>query len=103
MLTAHELDDDASPRIRTWLSRFIQAKTPEPNNGDWQSWIELISSRASPADLGPEAAMNVDLPSGLATVSSTLIALPAKANSQQPIWLFADGAPDKAPFKPINV
>jgi len=103
MLTAHELDDESSPRIRTWQPSFQKAVTPVPELGDWGGWLSLLASRDYPQDLGVHSAMNISLVDGFATVSSSLIALPAKTSSQNPIWLFADGAPDKVDYLPVVV
>ena len=47
--------------------------------------------------------MNLDLPNGFGTVSSSLIALPAYSGfGTEPIWLHADGPPDRAPFLPVT-
>ncbi|TAN56853.1 MAG: hypothetical protein EPN26_03235, partial [Rhodospirillales bacterium] len=46
MLTAHDLDDKASPRIASFLPRFRNATTPRPEDGDWESWKELLRTKA---------------------------------------------------------
>ncbi len=101
MLTAHELDDEASLRIKTWWPDFQQAATPNPEIGEWNDWLSLMANRSYPLELGPQAAMNIDLPSGFATVSSTLLALPSKESQQALVWLFANSAPDKGEFLPV--
>ncbi|MCP4042322.1 MAG: NRDE family protein, partial [Gammaproteobacteria bacterium] len=37
MLTAHELNDLKSPRIRSYLHLFRQARVPDPAEGDWSA------------------------------------------------------------------
>ena len=58
----------------------------------------------------PMAAMNLGLPSGFGTVSSSLIALRQKPGGQKPAgrgpdlsWLFAAGRPDELPYLPMNL
>lgn len=102
MLTAHELDDQDSHRTRLWLPQFWKAEIPAPEKGDWQAWQSLMARRDAPEPLGPHAAMNVELEGGFGTVSTALIALPAATNTQHAVWLYADGAPDKARFDPIE-
>ena len=101
MLTALDLDDDASPRVRLHLPRFRAARTPDPEAGDWSDWIERLGDR-SRGPAGPEAgAMSIGDSGGFATVSSSLIAL-ADARPRT-IWMFAAGAPDKVSFRPVSV
>ena len=102
MLTARELDDPTQPRIRVHLPRFRSAPTPLPERGDWESWKPLLASRTHPAPDGQGTAMNLDLPNGFGTVSSALLALPRYPGfDRKPLWLYADGAPDRAPFQPV--
>ena len=102
MLTAGELDDPTQPRIRVHLPRFRAASTPLPERGDWESWKPLLASRTHPAPDGQETAMNLNLPNGFGTVSSAFLALPRYPGfDRKPLWLYADGAPDRAPFQPV--
>ncbi len=104
LLSARELDDVSHPRTRIYLPRFRDAATPDPDTGDWTDWARLLGSRLYPQDLDSRAAMNFDLPTGFGTVSGSLIALPANSGSRlqsKPLWRYADGSPDKAPFTPV--
>jgi hypothetical protein len=102
MLTARDLDDVASPRVRIHLPRFRPAQVPDPAKSDWTAWQALLASRTYSADDGPHAAMNVDLPDGFGTVCSQLIAIPRHPGfGPHPVFLFAGGPPDRAPFQPI--
>ena len=38
MITAHDRNDTADPRIRDYLRRFEAAPPPDPGAGDWASW-----------------------------------------------------------------
>lgn len=102
MLTAHELNDPASPRIRRHLSAFRAASPPDPGHDDWRAWQTLMADRSfDPAD-GPTGAMNITTQTGFGTSSSSLIALPAPGADDRPWhWLFGAGAPDRAPYQPI--
>ncbi len=103
MLASGELDDTRHPRIRVYLPRFQAAAPPDPSAANWQAWCKLLASRTYRAADGPEAAMNLAFPSGFASLSSTLIALPASPDvSPRPIWLFADGPPDITPFVSVG-
>jgi hypothetical protein len=99
MITAHDLNDLASPRIRRYLARFRSAPPPDPAHDDWDAWIALLADRGSD-DGDPHAAMTVVTDGAYGTLSSCLIALPARGT---PIMKFADGRPDQAPFEPITL
>lgn len=101
MLTSRELNDASHPRIGYWLPRFLRAEAPNPDRGDWGEWIELMSAREGGSPPHPHAAMNMALTNGFATVSSSLIALPREGTGAAPVWLYADGAPDRTPFLPV--
>jgi uncharacterized protein with NRDE domain len=104
MLSATELDDLAYPRIRVHLEAFRKAGRPEPQGGIWPEWKALLASRAYPEDLGPAAAMNLDLDVGFGTVSSALVALPSYPGlASEPRWLHAEGPPDRVPFEPVDL
>jgi uncharacterized protein with NRDE domain len=92
MLTARELDDETSPRIRRYRPRFNAAAAPDPEKGDWQAWQQLLGESEAEAGLGPESAMRFAIDAGAArfgTMSSSLIAIPPAGIGKHPIWLFA--------------
>lgn len=104
MITAYDRDDMASPRIRFHRERFESAPAPDPDKGDWSAWQGLLGSREREAGQGPGAAMTIATESGFGTVCSSLIALSARPRLEvKPIWLFAAGPPDRAPFEPISL
>jgi hypothetical protein len=97
MITAHDLNDLASPRIRRYLARFRSTPPPDPAHDDWHGWMALLADRESD-DGDAHGAMTVVTAGAYGTLSSCLIALPARGT---PIMKFADGRPDQAPFEPI--
>jgi hypothetical protein len=104
MITAHDLNDRNSARIRTYLPRFRKAAEPDPAAGDWAAWQQLFQSRLHDPDDGPAGAMTIVTESGFGTVSSSLIALPAAENlGVKPVWLFAAGRPGEAPWVPVTL
>jgi len=104
MLSATELDDPGHPRIAANLCRFAEAPVPEPDSGDWSAWAGLLANPRFPEDLGPDAAMVLERPDGFATRSSALIALPAYPGFEAlPVWLHAEGRPDRSPFEPVDL
>ncbi|PLX63228.1 NRDE family protein [Sedimenticola selenatireducens] len=103
MLTSRELDDTSHPRIQFWLPLFQSAAPPVPEQQTWSEWISLLAGRMNTDFANPHAAMNMDLPMGFATVSCSLIALPRSPDQDRPIWLYADGSPDRAEFSPVRI
>ncbi len=99
MITAHDRNDLASPRIRRFLPRFEAAQVPDPAAGDWQGWTELLAERSPDT---PREGMTVITGTGYGTVSSALIALPAVgAEERRPVFLFASGRPGEAPYRSV--
>src|SRR5436190_329771 len=98
MLTAHDLNDPASGRIRGYLPRFQAAPRPDvaaTGDSGWSAWEALLAGREGD---GPYDAMAVVTEAGFGTVSSALIALPAAGSGSKPIWRFATGLPGPTPF-----
>lgn len=96
MLTAQELDDETSPRIRAYLPRFRAARTPDPEHEDWTDWAALLADGGAGPDGEEAAAMCFLRDNGFGTVSASLIALPAIGAEAHPLWRFAAGRPDRA-------
>jgi hypothetical protein len=94
MVTAHDPDDLESPRVARHLARFQAAEAPKPAPDPirgWQGWQEILADRSG--DAGEQ--MNVVPRAGFGTICSSLLAIP---EAGPPVWLFAAGAPDEAPF-----
>jgi hypothetical protein len=102
MITAFDGNDIRSPRTRRYLPMFQNAAAPEPDHGEWSEWRSLLAARGYDPDAGPGGAMTVRTDTGFGTVCSSLMALPGEdATATVPIWLFASGPPDQAPFRPV--
>jgi uncharacterized protein with NRDE domain len=103
MLTAFDVNDESSARIRRYLPRLHEARVPDPERDDWTDWQAVLSSRESDVTGREEGAMNVLTELGFGTVSSLLVALPARSRSSvKPKFLFAGGPPDRAPFEHVR-
>lgn len=103
MITAHDLNDMNAPRIAMHLPKFEAAPRPDPDRGDWSNWRELLSAKGDGRIDGERIGMNVGDGTGFTTVSSSLVALPGPDRfGEKPIWLFAAGAPDRAPFEVVD-
>lgn len=102
MITAYDLNDTASPRMRRFLPLFRDASEPRPEADDWGDWRRLLADRGHHADSGPGGAMEVVTDTGFGTVSSSLLAVPARDRwGVSARWLFAPGRPGEAEFAPI--
>jgi Transport and Golgi organisation 2 len=95
MITARDLNDATSARVRHYLPQFERAAPPDPRADDWSAWIELLGRRAAPG-ADPGDAMTIVTDGDFGTVCSTLIALPALG---APVMKFAAGPPDQIPFE----
>lgn len=103
MLTSHDLNDPASPRIRLYLPRFRAAPAPDPDSDRWESWIALLAAREHEAGSEPQEAMAIVTSFGFETVSSSLLALPATGDdTRRPQWLYAAGKPGQALFEAVE-
>ncbi|MAF95120.1 MAG: hypothetical protein CMM60_05130 [Rhodospirillaceae bacterium] len=116
MLTAHDLNDTTSARIRHFLPLFEAAPAPDPETGEWYHWQALMGSRGKERtgeketgpESGPEGAMTLAAKTGFGTVSSSLLALPGPARTNgpgaiKPVWLFAPGPPDETPYGAVDL
>lgn len=103
MLTALELDDLSSPRIKAYLPRFQTAPAPDPDSGDWSGWTALLADGGGGPDGEEAAAMCFTRDNGFGTVSSSLIALPAIGAETKPVWHFAAGRPDRAAWEKLVI
>jgi hypothetical protein len=101
MITAYDLHDPASPRVRRYLPLLQKAPAPDPDKDDWAAWERLLASCES--DEGIEGAMNVVTDFGFGTASSLLLALPARDRGDaKPRFRFAVGRPDQTPYKEVS-
>lgn len=109
MLSALDLDDRDSPRIRAYLERFAALAPPRPDpaaaqGGDWGGWPALMADTGSDGSDSEETpAMSFTRANGFGTVSSSLIALPAAAvPPTPPVWRFAPARPDRAAYGAVT-
>ena len=105
MFTAYDRNDKQDPRIATYLPRFQAASPPNPDAGDWKAWQGLLAS--TEAD-GTPRAMSFHTDGGFGTSSSSLLGLPSPetafgGDKKRPLWLVAAGAPESAPFEPVDI
>jgi uncharacterized protein with NRDE domain len=104
MFTAYDLNDETSARIRRYLPRVRAAAVPDPERDEWLAWEKILASRDADANAEREGAMNVVTDFGFGTVSSVLLALPARGRyGVRPQLRFAAGRPDQAEFRDVEL
>jgi hypothetical protein len=104
MFTAFDRNDPADARIAHYKPLFAKAPAPDPD-GDWESWKSLLGSTEGASEA---RAMSFQTPGGFGTSSSSLLALPSpelvfRKEGKRPIWLFAAGRPESAPFQAVDM
>lgn len=97
MVTAHDPNDMASPRIRRHLPRFSAATPPDPARGDWAAWETLLVD-AEHGEAGIAEALRIPPLQGFGTVSASLMAL---GTAGERCWRFCPAAPGTAPFRDL--
>ena len=95
MASAHDPNDLSAPRIARHLPRFRAAPPPDPDRGEWEAWRAILGDRSGSA----ESRLTIPETAGFATVSASLLALPAAGPAR---WLFAAGPADVAPFRQVS-
>ena len=97
MLTAHDLNDQTSPRVRAFLTPFSKSSAPDPDNNEWSEWKRILACRTPEEPDDPTEAMNIVTDFGFGTSSSSLIAIPSSVDTDKSaIWLFS-GVPKQHP------
>ena len=100
MIAAGEIDDLGTRRLELALPAFREWPAPDPDRGDWQSWESLLGSTRAPLGEPATAAMRFRT-DGYGTVSSAVIALPARGEDRNPIFRFAAWLPEAAPWREV--
>lgn len=90
MVTAHDPDDPASPRVARHAGRFRDAAVPEPP--DWSAWARILLDASGP----PGTELHVPPRDGFATVCSSLLAISRDGRRS---WLFARRGEALAPVR----
>ena len=92
MIAAGDLDDLAIRRLELALPAFRAWPTPDPDHDDWFGWQSLLGSTRAPNE--PATAAMRFRTGGYGTVSSALIALPARGEPERrPVFRFAEWLP----------
>jgi len=104
MLTAHDLNDQTSPRVRAYLTPFSESTSPEPDNNEWSEWQRLLACRSNNGTDDPTETMNIVTDFGFGTSSSSLIAIPSSLEPKKSaIWLFAKVSGNRPSYSRISL
>jgi Transport and Golgi organisation 2 len=99
MIAAGDIDDLTNRRLELALPAFRAWPTPEPDDDDWSGWETLLGSTRAPPNEPATAAMRFRT-DGYGTLSSALIALPARdERDRRPIFRFAEWLPHATPWR----
>ncbi|WP_343559936.1 NRDE family protein [Kiloniella sp. b19] len=118
MITHSDLNQD-HPKLNSYRPAFERSL---PDIGtqedlqltDFRGWAELLGSTKAPADpdgsgpddSDPENALCFCRGNGFETLCSSILALPSAElhlKGIKPLWLFAEGQPDKTEFQPVKL
>ena len=101
IIAAGEIDDLRTRRLELALPAFRVWPPPDPDNGDWEGWQDLLGSPRAPPGEEAGAAMRFRT-NGYGTVSSALIAMPAPGDPQRkPAFRFAAWLPEPTPWRDL--
>ena len=104
LLTAHDLNDRSSPRIRYYKPKFEAANPPDIDVGNWEDWENLLACTDYGENADARDSMRIVTEVGFGTLSSALIAIPsADQVGIKPIWLFANGPPGEVSFEAVDL
>jgi transport and Golgi organization protein 2 len=101
MIAAGDVDDLGTRRLELAMPAFREWPAPDPDSGDWGAWEALLGSARAPPGEPATAAMRFRT-DGYGTVSSALIALPARSEpDRRARFRFASWLPQELPWEEI--
>jgi uncharacterized protein with NRDE domain len=104
VIAAGDLDQLTTPRLALARPRFLAARPPDPERGEWTAWQDLLADDTAPSGLPADAALRFRTPRGFATVSSALLALPAAPSPERrAVFRYAGWLPEAAPWRNVDV
>jgi transport and Golgi organization protein 2 len=103
LIAAGDIDDLGTRRLQLAKPAFGAWPVPEPDQGEWTAWQQLLGSCRAPPGEPATAAMRFRT-DGYGTVSSALIALPAHEEPElRPVFRFASWLPEQTPWQEISL
>jgi Transport and Golgi organisation 2 len=103
IIAAGDVDDLGTRRLELAMPAFRAWPAPEPDRHAWAAWQELLGSTRAPAGEEAAAAMRFRT-NGYGTVSSALIALPARSEpDRRAHFRFAGWEPQTTPWQDVSL
>ncbi|MFZ3234141.1 MAG: NRDE family protein [Stellaceae bacterium] len=103
LIAAGDVDDLATRRLQLAMPAFRAWPVPDPDRQDWSGWEQLLSSSGAPPGEPATAAMRFRT-DGYGTVSSALIALPARGEPElRPVFRFASWLPQETGWQDVSL
>ncbi len=103
LIAAGDIDDLGTRRLALAAPAFRAWPAPDPDAGDWTGWESLLGSTRVPPGEPATAAMRFRT-DGYGTVSSALIALPARDGADRPAhFRFAGWQPEVTPWDEVGL
>jgi len=103
LIAAGELNDLGTRRLELAMPAFRAWPAPDPDRGDWSGWESLLGSTRAPPGEPATAAMRFRT-DGYGTVSSALIALPARDGTRRaPHFRFAVWQPEASWWRDVGL
>jgi hypothetical protein len=103
LIAAGDLDDLGTRRLELAMPAFRAWPAPDPDREDWTGWQSLLGSTRAPPGEPATAAMRFRT-DGYGTVSSAIIALPARdGTDRRPIFRFAGWQPETTPWHEVSL
>ncbi|MGH7045974.1 MAG: NRDE family protein [Stellaceae bacterium] len=103
LIGAGDLDDLGTRRLQLAMPAFRAWPAPQPDRGDWAAWQQLLGSTRAPPGEAASAAMRFHT-EGYGTVSSAIIALPARDGTERrAAFRFACWQPGETPWHDIEL
>lgn len=103
MIAAGDLDDLGTRRLELAMPAFREWPAPDPDRDDWVGWEALLGSSRAPPGEPATAAMRFHT-DGYGTVSSALIALPARGEpARRAHFRFAGWLPEATPWQDVKL
>jgi Transport and Golgi organisation 2 len=103
LIAAGDIDDLGTRRLELALPAFRAWPAPDPDRGEWSGWESLFGSTRAPPGEPAEAAMRFRT-NGYGTVSSAVIALPAREEvGRTPHFRFAGWHPVTTPWTEVSL
>src|ERR1700736_4152544 len=100
IIASGDIDDLRTRRLELALPAFREWPAPDPDRDDWSAWESLLGSTRAPSGEPATAAMRFR-DGDYGTVSSALIALPARGEDRDPVYRFAGWLPEVTPWRDL--